>query len=420
MTVLTGKLTKRRISELTRKPPERPKLYGDGNTLYLRVLPSGSANWVQRIKLRGGRVIGLGLGSYPLVSRDMARAEALENRRVVRSGGNPAAVKRAARDVAKLQADMPTFREAAEATIAVEAGAWKGGTDGVTAEHWRRSLGIAVTSSKNHPLASVHSRLVNDIRREDVLNVLLPIWTDAPEAGRKLRRRLESVFAWALKRRYVESNPARENVLALPKHTNGRTHIAALPYAEVAEALDAAEDSSASDSAKCLLRFQVLTAVRPGEARLAVWSEIDTTAKTWTIPAARMKSGREHRVPLSAAALDVLAEARKRIPESPAGYIFPSPRSPRKPLSDGALKKLLQSIGLADRAKPHGFRSSFRDWCAETGKPREIAEAALAHVVAGVEGAYFRSDLYERRAALMDSWGKFVTRQRADVVSLRA
>ena len=410
MTILSGKLSKRAITAVLKTPPPSPKLVGDGNTLYLRVLPSGKAAWVQRIKLRGGRVIGLGLGSYPLVTRDMARTKALENRRLVRSGGNPRAVNQAAKIEAHRQAEMPTFRHAAETTILNECAAWKGGASGITAEHWRRSF-------EKHAFPSLGSRLVCDIRREDVLNILLPIWTDTPEAGRKLRRRMHAVFAWAKKRRFVDSNPAREDVLALPKQNGGQDHIAALPHGEVSAALEAADAANGSDSAKLLLRFQIFTAVRPGEARLAEWQEIDLEAKTWLIPAERMKTKREHRVPLSAAALDVLAQAA--ILKTAADIVFPSPRNPRNPLSDGTLKKLLASIGLADRCKPHGFRSTFRDWCAETGKPREVAEAALAHVVGGVEGAYFRSDLYQRRAALMDAWGKYVTRQSADVVSLR-
>ena len=145
-------------------------------------------------------------------------------------------------------------------------------------------------------------------------------------------------------------------------------------------------------------------------------AEIDVQAREWRIPGERMKKGREHRVPLSAAPCDVLAQARLLADGS--GLVFPSPQRPGQPLSNMTLTKILRDRGLADRATVHGFRSAFRDWCAETGKPREIAEAALAHTVGGVEGAYFRSDLYLRRRVLMDQWAAFLTTTEPKVVRL--
>ena len=166
----------------------------------------------------------------------------------------------------------------------------------------------------------------------------------------------------------------------------------------------------ASQAAKLCLRFLILTAARAGEARDATWAEVDFEAKEWRIPGERMKGGREHRVPLSDAALAVLERARGV--EDGSGLIFPSPLKPGRPLSPMTLTKILRDQGLAERGTVHGFRSSFRDWCAETGKPREVAEAALAHTVGGVEGAYFRSDLYARRRVLMDQWAAFLTGRR--------
>ena len=164
---------------------------------------------------------------------------------------------------------------------------------------------------------------------------------------------------------------------------------------------------------KLAFEFLVLTAARSGEVRLAHWAEIDPDNEIWTVPAERMKTHREHRVPLSGRALEVLREARKYADGS--GLVFPSLSG--RALSDATMSKLLREQGIA--AVPHGFRSSFRDWCADTGKPREIAEAALAHTVGGVEGAYFRSDLFERRHRLMDQWAQFVTGGRAKVVRIR-
>ena len=167
---------------------------------------------------------------------------------------------------------------------------------------------------------------------------------------------------------------------------------------------------------KRCLRFLILTAARSGEARDAIWAEVDFEAKEWRIPGERMKGGREHRVPLSDAAVAVLERVRGL--DDGSGLVFPSPLRPGRPLSPMTLTKILRDRGLADRATVHGFRSAFRDWCAETGKPREIAEAALAHTVGGVEGAYFRADLYARRRVLMDQWASFLTGDETKVVRL--
>ena len=160
----------------------------------------------------------------------------------------------------------------------------------------------------------------------------------------------------------------------------------------------------------------VLTAVRSGEARLATWSEIDMEKRTWIIAPERMKGGVEHRVPLSDSAMDVLEQAKAL--KHDAGLVFPSPKKPNSPLSDMALTKVLRDTGLAEKTVVHGFRSAFRNWCAETGKPREVAEAALAHIVGGVEGAYFRSDLFDKRRSLMDAWARYLGGVAGKVVKL--
>ena len=163
------------------------------------------------------------------------------------------------------------------------------------------------------------------------------------------------------------------------------------------------------------LRFLILTAARSGEARGATWAEMNLGAATWTVPGSRMKAGKVHRVPLSDAALAVLAEAKPL--DDGSGLVFPG-RYPGRPLSDMSLTKVLRDTGLDASATVHGFRSSFRDWCAEMGHPRELAESALAHTVGGVEGAYFRSDLLARRRGLMEAWAAYAAG--APVVALRA
>ena len=225
------------------------------------------------------------------------------------------------------------------------------------------------------------------------------------------------MLRWSWAHGYVSENVAGEGIDgALPAMPNVKEHFRALPYREVAAALTTVEKSRASKAVKLCLRFLILTAARSGEVRGATWAEIDLDAREWRIPGGRMKGGREHRVPLSDAARDVLVRARGL--EDGSGLVFPSPTRTGRPLSNMALTKILRDQGLADRATVHGFRSAFRDWCAETGKPREIAEAALAHTVGGVEGAYFRSDLYARRRVLMDQWAAFLTGTEAKVARL--
>ena len=185
-----------------------------------------------------------------------------------------------------------------------------------------------------------------------------------------------------------------------------------LPYGDVAGALDRIDTSGASLATRLCVRFVALTACRSGEVRGARWDEIDLDAATWTIPGDRMKAGKAQRVPLTEAALDVLRQAETHRDRS--GLVFPSPRG--RQLSDNTLSKLFRDLGLP--GTPHGLRSSFRDWCAETGKPRELAEAALAHTVGGVEGAYFRSDLFEARRRLMADWARFLAGDGGKVVRL--
>ena len=252
------------------------------------------------------------------------------------------------------------------------------------------------------------NKRVDAITRDDVLRAVTPIWVSKPEVAKRTRQFTRAALSWAQGHGFVEVNVAGEAIAgALPAATAAREHHRALPYANVQSALETVEASPTSLAAKLAFRFVVLTAVRTGEARMATWSEIDLDARTWTIPAARMKVGAEHRVPLSDAAVAVLEQVRML--DDGSRLLFPSPMKRGRPLSNMTLTKVLRDTGLAERATMHGFRSSFRDWCADTGKPREIAEAALAHTVAGVEGAYFRSDLFQRRRQLMDKWAAYLT-----------
>ncbi len=380
------------------KSLSNPGLHGDGGTLYLRVGPGGSKSWIQRLTIDRKRR-DIGLGGFPLVSLAEARDMAFENRKLARVGGDPLAAKR--------QAKVPTFREAAKRTFEANRPRWR--SEKVARKWWQTLEG--------HALPILGDTRLDRIGREDVLRVLTPLWTSRPEQARKLRQSIRTTLSWAQAHGYIEHNIAGEAIDgALPAQPAVKEHMRALPHQEVRGALETVDASATSLSAKLAFRFTVLTATRSGEVRGAKWDEIDLDAGEWRIPGSRMKVGAEHRVPLSDSALAVLEQARPLRDKS--GLVFPSPSRAGRPLSDMTLTKVLRTTGLAKRATVHGFRSSFRDWCAETGKTREIAEAALAHTVGGVEGAYFRSDLFERRRRLMADWAAYLSGDSATVVQL--
>ena len=390
---MTSRLTIARIKGLT-----APGRYSDGGTLYLNVAPGGSRNWVQRLVINGRRH-DIGLGGWPVVTLADARDAALDNRRLVQKGGDPLAHKR--------KAKVPTFEDAAKVVYAANLPRWNSAK---TAANWMQQL-------ERHAFPRLGTKPVDRIGRDDVLAVLTPIWTTTPGAARKVRQRIRSILEWAQAHGHVEHNVAGEAISgALPAMPTVKAHHRSLPHRDLPAALEAIEASAANLPAMLCLRFVVLTACRSGEARGATWKEMDLEAGTWTIPADRMKAGHEHRIPLSKPVLDVLEAASAYRDES--GLVFPSTRKRFAEISDSSLNTILRTAGLADQCVVHGFRSTFRDWCAETGKPREIAEAALAHTVGGVEGAYFRSDLYDRRRDLMDAWARHATRTTGAVVRL--
>ena len=388
-----GKLTAAMVRGLS-----APGRYGDGGTLFLRIAPGGSKGWVQRLTI-GGKRRDLGLGGWPVVTLAEARDQAIENRRLVRRGGDPLADRR--------RAKVPTFTEASDSALEANRRRWR---NAKTVDNWRATM-------EKYARPVFGDRRVDQIGREDVLQVLLPVWTAKPEIGRKVRQRIRATLAWAQAHGHVEHNVAGEAInAALPSMMSLKAHFRALPYQDVAAALDTIEASRASIAARACLRFLVLTACRSGEARGATWGEIDLEAREWRIPASRMKGGAEHRVPLSEAAEAVLETVRPL--RDGSDLAFPSPVRPGRPLSDMALTKCLRDCGLADRATVHGFRSSFRDWASErTSVPHAVAEMALAHQVgSSVERSYARSDLFEKRRGLMGQWGAFVTGGSAKVV----
>ena len=242
-------------------------------------------------------------------------------------------------------------------------------------------------------------------------------WTPSkPETAKRVRQRIGTIMKWAIAQGHRTDNPAGEALgAALPKTDNGKRHHAALPHAKVADAIEVVQGSGAGMAVKLAFEFLVLTAARSGEIRLATWGEIDTDARTWTVPAERMKANQEHRVPLCARAMQILTEARAL--EAASGLVFPGTRA-GKPLADLTLSKLMRDLNID--AVPHGFRSSFRDWAAERANaPPAVAEAALAHTVRNkVEAAYNRTDLFDRRRRLMDQWAGYLEDGTGCVVSM--
>ena len=366
---------------------KRSGRYGDGrggNGLFLNVKPTAngrlSKSWVQRIRV-ANQITHIGLGGYPIVTLAEARRKAVENRRSIAEGRDPRGV------------GIPTFRDGLEKVLELQRPNWRSPK---SEKQWRSSL-------EAYASGLMHKR-VSKIQSGDVMDVLRPIWNTKRETARRVRQRIAAVMKWAIAKGYRPDNPAGEQVLqALPKNGVKRKHQPALPHGRVGWALETIRATEAWPSTKLAFEFLVLPATRSGEVRLASWEEIDLEKAVWTIPGERMKANREHRVPLSVRALKVLREAG----EFSSGHklVFPSPRG--KPLSNATLSKLCRDNAIG--AVPHGFRSSFRDWCGETGQPRDVAEQALAHIVRNkAEAAYARSDLMERRRILMEAWAQYI------------
>ena len=395
-----GKLTAVKVKAIS-----TPGRHGDGGTLFLVVAPGGSKSWVQRITVNAVRR-DIGLGGWPAISLQEARERAFENRRAVAHGRNPLAEKREAIKASTI----PTFKMVAEKYYEENRPRWKAG------RHTDRWLQVV----EKYAFPAFGDVTVDRVGREDMLRMLTPIWTAKPEYARKLRQRVRLIFDWCQAHGYVQTNIAGEQIGgALPSMPSVKEHHRSLPYTEVSQALDMIEESGASLSAKLCLRFLILTAVRPGEARNAMWDEINWETKTWTIPAGKMKAKTEHRVPLSREAMKVLERAATVRGESP--LIFPSSLKRAKPMSDMTLTKLLRDVGLGEKTVPHGFRASFRTWAGEqTNTPTPVIELCLAHAVGNaIEKAYTRSDLLQKRQRLMQAWGRYVTgKGRADVVPL--
>lgn len=396
------------LSALEVRRLTEPGRYRTGTVpgLMLLVRENGVKSWVLRASIRG-KAADIGLGGFPAVTLADATKKAREMREAIGKGIDPRAEKRAAK------AEQMTFEKAAGEYIKLHRAGWKNAKH---AQQWENTLAAYV-----HPI--IGHLPVKDIDVPHVLEVLRPYWTTKNETMVRVRNRVEMVLGWAMASGHRERgfNPAawRGNLdaaLPQPSKVNNRQHHAAMPWQDLPgfmQRLALVEGMSA----RCL-EFTILTACRSGEARGATWDEFDLRGKVkvWNIPAQRMKSGRPHRVPLSDAAIKLLKALPRFEGES---LVFPSTKQGR-PLSDMSLTMLLRRH--APGVTAHGFRSTFRDWAAETTNyPREVCEMALAHAVGSdTEAAYFRSDLFGKRALLMQDWGNFATKPpRAGVVPIR-
>ena len=364
-----------------------PGRYCDGQGLYLFVQPSGTRSWVQRLVVRGRRQ-ELGLGSALLVPLAEAREKALANRKLAREGGDPLAEKRRAEST-------PTFAEAARRVLEQKRAGWQ------SSRHPQSWL----TSLERYAFPRIGARLVSEVTSADVLEILTPIWHQKAPTARRVRQRIRGVLEWAVAMELRSDNPCDRIGPVLGPQQAAVEHMPALPHQDVPAAVAAVRASKAPPVVKLAFEFLVLTAARWGEVRGAEWAEIDVAGGVWTIPALRMKAKRAHRVPLPGRAMEII-DAARTLGDGSSPLVFPDRDG--APLLEKRLRQLLQGLEVA--AVPHGFRSTFRDWAAErTNHPREVIEAALAHVVVNqVEAAYARSDLFERRRLLMDDWSAWV------------
>ena len=375
----------------------KPTRYGDGRGglgLSLLVKPMTSEpgrmskTWSARLTV-GGRRTMVGLGSYPVVTLARARELALAHQQAVEQGRNPAL------------AVAPTFTEALERTLDHRRPSWRPGPGQSmprTEADWRASLA-------KHVLPHIGTAAVDKITRTDVFRVLEPLWRDHPATGKHVADRIGAVLTWAMGAGFRDDDPTEAALAALGKpRTNGARHHDALEHNTVAAALAAVDRASTTYPSRALaLRFLALTAARSAEVLGMTRAEIDFDAAVWTVPADRYKTGRAHRVPLSPAAMAVLSQAAE-ISTGPVVF----PRRGGGTMPDNALRQALTRAKV--EATVHGLRSSFRDWAAETGVSREAAEAALGHVVGGVEGAYRRTDLLDARREVMAAWANHIGR----------
>ncbi|SER69648.1 Integrase [Vreelandella subterranea] len=395
-----GKLTSKTVQKLAKEGKKGST--GDGQGLYLQITVGGSVSWIYRFKLKGKQRY-MGLGTYPGVSLSEARELAADNRKMVKQGIDPLEAR--LEEEKEAQKEAVTFTSCAARFIKAHRRSWRNGKH---ARQW-------VSTLKTYVRPKMGKKPIEDISTQDVLEVLKPIWANKNETAKRVQGRVENILDYAAAHGYRDPvNPARwrghlDKLLAKPSRIQKVNHHPAMPYDDVADFMASVQQYS-SMSSKALL-FLILTATRTSEVLNAEWNEIDLANATWAIPADRMKTNREHRVPLSKQALSLLSNLPRL---KGSKYVFPGMKHAR-PLSNMALLQFMRGMGYGPNGEkgnyvPHGFRSSFRDWTGEvTSYPRDVAEMALAHAIENkVEAAYRRGDLFEKRRAMMQEWADYV------------
>ena len=396
-------LTTKRLTALEVAKATKPGMYFDGEGLYLQVTGPQSRSWIYRFTLRG-KARWLGLGSADGVSLADARARRDEARSQITNGIDPVEARKSDKAQGRLaEAKSITFKEAAEKYITDHAATWRNEKH---QKQWRATL-------ETYVYPTIGALPAGFIMGSHIVNILRPIWFQKQETARRVRGRVEAILDYAADPDdSVYRNPAaltaqlRKRLPKLPSSSQRRNY-PALPYTEIPAFM--AELRKREGYAARALEFTILTAARTSEALSCQWDEIDLDAAEWKVPAARMKSQREHRVPLSVAAVDIVTQMKA---VRQGKFVFPGQKAGRR-LSEMSMLVLLRRMNFAG-ATVHGFRSSFRTWTAEqTAFPREVAESALAHVIEDeTERAYQRGTLFDKRRRLMNEWADFCTAAR--------
>ncbi|NVZ09791.1 integrase arm-type DNA-binding domain-containing protein [Allochromatium humboldtianum] len=384
---------------------KKPGMHAVGGVagLYLQVTNAGARTWILRT-IVGGKRREMGLGGYPSVTLSLAREKARDARQAIELGRDPVAERAAARrELAAQRGAEITFDEAARKLVASKSAEWKSTKH---AAQWSATL-------ETYASPVIGQLQVRDVSLSHVMKILEPIWTTKTETASRLRGRLEAVLDWAQARGYRQGdNPARwkghlDKLLPKPSKVQRTEHHAALPWEDVGAFMDSLREREGI--AARALEFLILTATRSGEVRGMTWREIDLEAGVWTIPASRMKASKEHRVPLSQPAIDLLKSIKQLGAFQEDDIVFPGARH-GNPLSDMSLTAVLRRMERGDLTA-HGFRSTFRDWAGETtAYPREVIEHALAHQLKDkAEAAYARGTLFDKRRRLMEDWANYIT-----------
>lgn len=405
---MAGIRTRNRLKAVAVEKVSTPGIYADGGGLSLIVTDTGAKKWELRIAI-GGRRRQLGLGVYPGVSLEDARSKAAQIRIRASDGRNVISEQRYAERIAAAAPRSITFRAAFDGYFEMKKQQLS--NDKHKAQ-WRSTM-------RAYVFPAIGKRLVGEITAAEVIDILKPIWNRKHETARRVLQRMRVVFEAAIVRgERDKASPTIGVATVLGSCNRKPEHHPAMPYADVPAFVTHLRGLEGRAARRLAFEFLILTASRSGEVRLATWDEFDLDAALWTVPAERMKARVEHAVPLAPRALAILRQARTAYPKSQ--LVFPGTK-PGLPLSDMTLTKVLRDAGLDGKATAHGFRSSFKDWCAEVAKVRdEVSEAALAHKIPDkVRAAYLRTRFLDERRQLMQDWTDYSTTGRQLVVRTR-